>query len=289
MSDPKTPQIPKADPKKPLTNPAMVQAMAAARAEDSPKNRSAVVNEMLRSTFLMPVQVGFEGKPPRPDKDGKVALPQNTKLTFPLLSTPEKHQYFMAFTDWDELHKWRKDPAQQTMMLKFDDYANLIDRNEKVSGFVINPFGGNIRFERNNIALIRKQRDLVVTARKKMEEKRIKPGDKVVIVELSVYPEELLGPVCDVLEQNAQVNEAYIQMMIVNDTEKSYLMVLDSPKDNTLFQAVIKAAEPFLKEKKMDLRLTIAATPLGQQGIKGSEPFYSRVRGRVYLEDDEED
>ena len=124
---------------------------------------------------------------------------------------------------------------------------------------------------------------------KRVAAKQIKPGDKVVIVELSVYPEELLAPVCDVLEANSQVNEAYLQMMIVNDTEKSYLMVLDAPKDTELFKAVIQAAQPYLTQNKMDMRLTIAATPLGQQGVRGSEPFYSRVRGRVYLEDDEED
>lgn len=286
MSDPKIPQI---DPKKTLTNPAMKKAIEDARADNSPQNRTAVVNEMLRSTFLIPVQVGFDGAPPKPDKDGKVALPKNTKVTFPLLTSNDQTRYFMAFTDWDELHKWRKTPGQQTMMLRFDDYARLVEGNEKVSGFVINPFSGNVRFERKNIEFIKRQRDAVAQARQKMEEKRIKPGDKVVIVELSNYPDALLGPVCDVLEKNAQVNEAYIQMMIVNDTDKSYLMVLDSPKDAELFRAVIAAAEPYLKEVKMDLRLTIAATPMGQQGIRGSEPFYSRVRGRIYLEDEDND
>ena len=290
MSDLKpTPQTPWNDPKKPLENPAMKKAIENARANDTPENRNAVVNEMLRSTFLVPVHVSFDGQAPRPDKTGRVALPKNTKISFALLSTTDKKQYFMAFTDWDELHKWRKDPGQQTMMVRFDDYAMLLGRNDKVAGFVINPFGGNIRFERNNVELIKKQRDAMLQARKHVEEKRIKPGDKVVIVELSNYPDDLLGPVCDVLEKNAQVNEAYIQMMIVNDTDKSYLMVLDSPKDNELFKAVIQAAEPHLKQVKLDMRLTIAATPLGQQGIRGSEPFYSRVRGRVYLEDDEED
>lgn len=289
MSDPKMPQVPLRDPKKLPSNPAMKKAIEEAKAEDTPKNRNAVVNEMLRSTFLMPVHVSFDGAPPKPDKEGKVPIPKNTRVSFALLSTTDKRQYFMAFTDWEELHKWRKEPGQQTMMLRFDDYAKLLEKNEQVAGFVINPFGGNIRFERNNVSAIKKQRDTILEARKKMEEKRIKPGDKVVIVELSSYPDEMLAPVCDVLEKNPQVNEAYIQMLIVNDTDKSYLMVLDAPKDNELFQEVVKAASAYLKEQKMDMRLTIAATPLGQQGIRGSEPFYSRVRGRVYLEDDEED
>ena len=289
MTEPKMPKnAPKQDPRQPLTNPALKKAIEDARKQDTPQARSAVVNEMLRATFLVPVQVGIAGKPPKPGGDGRMPLPQ-TKISFALLSTTDKRQYFMAFTDWDELHKWRKDPAQQTMMMRFDDYATLLAKNEQVAGFVINPFSGNIRFERDNVAALKQRKDALAQAQQRVAAKQIKPGDKVVIVELSVYPEELLAPVCDVLEANSQVNEAYLQMMIVNDTEKSYLMVLDAPKDTELFKAVIQAAQPYLTQNKMDMRLTIAATPLGQQGVRGSEPFYSRVRGRVYLEDDEED
>ena len=100
MSDPKTSQIPQADPKKPLTNPALKKAMDAARSEDTPQNRNAVVNEVLRATFLMPVQVGFDGKPPRPDKDGKVELPKNTKVSFPLLSTLSHPDACGSLSNW---------------------------------------------------------------------------------------------------------------------------------------------------------------------------------------------
>lgn len=85
---------------------------------------------MLRATFLVPVQVGIAGKPPKPGRDGRMPLPQ-TKISFALLSTTDKRQYFMAFTDWDELHKWRKDPAQQTMMMRFDDYATLLAKTSR--------------------------------------------------------------------------------------------------------------------------------------------------------------
>lgn len=278
------------DSKTPLTNPALKQAMAAMKADNTPQTRNVMINEMMRATFLVPVQVGFARTPPKMDKNGKVTIPPNTKISFALLGTTDKKQYFMAFTDWDELHKWRKNPAQQTMMLRFDDYASMIEKNPQVSGFVINPFDENLRLEREMVASLKQQKDAFAKAAKeRAQQKRINPGDKVVIVELSHYPEELLGPVCDVLEANAQVNEAYLQMMIVNDTQKSYLLVLDAPKDNELFTAVINAARPYLQQVKLDMNLTIAASPLGQQGIRGSEPFYSRVRGRIYEQEDGED
>ena len=62
------------DPKKPLTNPAMKKAMADMKANNTPETRNLMINMMMRSTFLVPVQVGFAGPPPKMDKNGKLAI-----------------------------------------------------------------------------------------------------------------------------------------------------------------------------------------------------------------------
>ena len=51
------------------------------------------------------------------------------------------------------------------------------------------------------------------------------------------------------------------------------------------------AARPFLvsNEKKMNLNITISTSPLGQQGMRGSEPFYIKGQGRVDNLGDDED
>ena len=51
-----------------------------------------------------------------------------------------------------------------------------------------------------------------------------------------------------------------------------------------------QAARPYLasREKKMDLNITTSISPLGQQGMQGSEPFYRKGIGRVIEEDDDE-
>ena len=118
---------------------------------------------------------------------------------------------------------------------------------------------------------------------------QIRPGDKVTIVEPTVLPDELLDPVCEVLAQAPGVGSAYLQIMIVNDTNKSYLLVLDGPKDEKLFAAVAQAARPYIasREKKIGLNITTSVTPLGQQGMRGSEPFYRKSEGRIREEDDE--
>ena len=118
----------------------------------------------------------------------------------------------------------------------------------------------------------------------------VKPGDKITLVEPTVYPDALVDPVCEVLAAAPGVGSAYLQIMIVNETARSYLLVLDGPKDNALFTAVAKAAHPYLmsREKKLDLQITTSVSALGQQGMRDSEPFYRKGIGRVIEEDDDE-
>ena len=110
-------------------------------------------------------------------------------------------------------------------------------------------------------------------------------------MEPSVYPDELVNPLCAELEKYPMVGAAYLQIMVINGATKSYLLVLDAPKDDALFKAAGDAARPFLvsNEKKMNLNITISTSPLGQQGMRGSEPFYIKGQGRVDNLSDDED
>ena len=189
-------------------------------------------------------------------------------------------------------------PAGQVMLLRFDDYARMLNGNDHVAGFVLNPFTDNLRFNSDMVASLLKQRNAMLekikqTAAQQAAQRnaQIKPGDKVTIVEPSVYPDELVNPLCAELEKYPMVGAAYLQIMVINGATKSYLLVLDAPKDDALFKAAGDAARPFLvsNEKKMNLNITISTSPLGQQGMRGSEPFYIKGQGRVDNLGDDED
>lgn len=82
--------------------------------------------------------------------------------------------------------------------------------------------------------------------------------------------------------------------MLVNETDRFYLLVLDAPKDDKLFAAIAQAARPYMSSpenqaKKINLNITTSETPLGQQGMRDSEPFYVRGKGRVDDLDEEDD
>ena len=194
----------------------------------------------------------------------------------------KRQHYYLAFSDWDAVHEWQaKQPkaAQQIILLRFDDYANMIAKNTDASGLVVNPGDNSLRLERPLIESVKKQKDEVAKkiVEKMAEQKaqqeahRIHPGDKVTLVEPSILPDAMIDPVCAVLADAPGVGSAYLSVMIVNGDARSYLLVLDGPKDEKLFASVAQAARPYLlsREKKMDLNITTSISPLGQQGMQG--------------------
>ena len=142
----------------------------------------------------------------------------------------------------------------------------------------------------NDANLTKKDAEAAVNSALNAITAALKDGDKVTLVEPSMLPDAMIDPVCAVLADAPGVGSAYLSVMIVNGDARSYLRVLDGPKDETLFAPVAQAARPYLlsREKKMDLNITTSISPLGQQGMQGSEPFYRKGIGRVIEEDDDE-
>lgn len=280
--------------KAPACNPELKKSIAVLRGENSPKNLNAVINELVKSPLLTPALFDLQGAPaPKPGPDGRVQLPKNAKISMVMLNTKDGKHYYLAFSDWDAVHEWQKTAAaqgRQIMMLRFDDFANMLQKNKEASGIILNPGENSLRLEAPLIESVKKQKDTMAQMLKAQEEAKIHPGDKVTIVEPTILPDGLVDPICNVLAQAPGVGSAYLQIMIVNETRKCYLLVLDGPKDEKLFATVAQAARPYLagREQKMDLTITTSISPLGQQGMRGSEPFYRKGIGRVVEEDDDE-
>ena len=279
-------------PRAPVFNPELNKSIAALKEENSPQKLNAVINELVKSPLLAPAMFDMQGKPaPKPGPDGRIQLPKNTKVSLVMINSPEGKHYYLAFSDWEAAQEWQKQAGKgrPIMALRFDDFANMLQKNPDAAGLVLNPGANSLRLEAPLIASVKKQKDAIAKVLQERAAAQIRPGDKVTIVEPTVLPDELLDPVCEVLAQAPGVGSAYLQIMIVNDTNKSYLLVLDGPKDEKLFAAVAQAARPYIasREKKIGLNITTSVTPLGQQGMRGSEPFYRKGEGRIREEDDE--
>lgn len=131
----------------PVENPALAAAVERMGRENSRESREAVLDLIISSArFLAPVAIT---PPPEADGgDGTAALGQGTAIQFQLLANQEGQPFFPAFTCWEELRRLCGPKNQQTLVLTFDDYAAMVLRDNRAAGFVVDPFGACLSFDR---------------------------------------------------------------------------------------------------------------------------------------------
>ena len=120
-----------------LDNTPLLRAIARMQTENSRESREAVLDLVIaQAQFLAPADIV-------PETEGKEAA-----LRFQLLTNQEGQPFFPAFTGWEELRKLCGPKNQQTLVLTFDDYAAMVLRDNRAAGFVVDPFGSCLSFDR---------------------------------------------------------------------------------------------------------------------------------------------
>ena len=84
-----------------LNNKSFVEAIKKMKEEKTKEAQSYMLGEMMKAKFLNPTTLKVE-----PDKDGKVTIPEGTKISFYTIINTEKQKFAMAFTEQSELEKW---------------------------------------------------------------------------------------------------------------------------------------------------------------------------------------
>lgn len=136
-------------------NPMLVGAIELAKAEPTPEHNKLVSDEIIKAHLLCPAAVT---PAPEPNAAGELRPAPGSQVQFPILSASDGKQFFMAYTDMEELKKWKDVEGQQFFSMTFDDYATMLlqkddqGRTSPAAGFVINPFGGNIVVSREMAA-----------------------------------------------------------------------------------------------------------------------------------------
>ena len=128
----------------PITNQDLAQAVADMAAQGSRASREAVLDIVIsKARFLAPVTIS-----PAPEQQESAPLGEGTAIQFQLLPNQEGQPFFPAFTCWEELRKLCGPKNQQTLVLTFDDYAAMVLRDNRAAGFVVDPFGSCLSFDR---------------------------------------------------------------------------------------------------------------------------------------------
>lgn len=159
---------------KPVSNPMLAGAIELMVEDPSTEHKRTFLEEILKTELLCPA---FVDPLPEIGEDGVPRLLENSKVQIPTLFTPEGEQYFLAFTDKEELYKWKsEEDCPYTYACTFDDYVALLRHKNSdgtrgpAQGVVINPYGCNYVLDKDKVANILLQRELSMMSREKKED-----------------------------------------------------------------------------------------------------------------------
>lgn len=127
----------------PVRNDGLLEAIHAVQQDASTENVVQMFNQVVSGKLLAPVTL--DKKPTMEEED--VFLEKDTTISFELIKAANGDLYYPVFTHGEELKKCSHEKDQHTMIVSFEDLANMIlNQGKVVKGFVINPMGENMCF-----------------------------------------------------------------------------------------------------------------------------------------------
>ena len=151
------------DVNQPVFNPRLKGLLAAARVKRTQEYIKDITNLIFeeiatQAHFLSVVELSQE---PVANEDGTATFQKDSMMRMPMISTQDNKHFYPVFTDWGEIRKWTNCPSNKTMILDFDDYAEMIVKDGKIEGIAINPFGANFILDRKTIEHIQTRKDII--------------------------------------------------------------------------------------------------------------------------------
>ena len=139
----------------PVNNPELKDAIKAAKQNPSTETTVRLLNEVVKARLLVPVSMDRD--PEYDAKINEVILEKDTQISFELIKSGNGDLYYPDFTDGPEMKKCEIDKEQHSLIVNFDDLAAmLLQPQNAVAGFVINPMSDNICFSTEMIAAMKK-------------------------------------------------------------------------------------------------------------------------------------
>ena len=257
------------DMKKPIENPELVAALAALHQENTPQNQGRVLELVLHHAVLLAPAVVTP--PPQPQQDGEAVMEQKTSIQFQLITTKDGRPFFPAFTDWTELRKFCGPKQQQTVLLRFDDYVAMLQRNDKAHGFVINPMGLSLTLDRGTVmSLFKKKQEVLQRAQETVEK-----DTQVMVGDPAQVPDGLLEAVCQLAAQREDIRTLWLRQMVRQDGVQSLIIVVDHTGDQAqVFQAIAGAASAHCGQLPVDM--IPYGTGFAAAATEDAQPFYSK-------------
>lgn len=257
------------NPPEPVANPTLTAAIAAARETPSDFTHARFRRELRNARFLTPVVI--TPAPQEADGAGRTTLQKNTSVGFVTMTNEaDGRSYFLAFTDWEALRRWRDEADQQTLVLTLEDIRSLLGAGQPANeGFILNPATDGMLLDGAFFRLLDEAEAggrMQYTVEKETEVLLAEPGDG-------------LKPLADALRGHfaagGSVRKAYLLLM-KRERETSLLLVLDFEGDRVqVFDDAGYFASPRLPPG-LSLDIVSVGDAFGRDATEGREPFYGK-------------
>ena len=254
----------------PITNPELVHAMDAMKADRNARTETTFVNALKAGRFLVPANIQTVQQA-QANADGTVELKDQPQVQFILFNDKEGKRFFPLFTDESEIQKWAENRSHQRAAITFRDLCQFFQRDvgKDLAGAVINPYSQNIMIPLES--LIRMQNT-----------EAIAPGTKIQIGTLKEEPTELLDAIRPYIAESGKVEKAYLRVMKREDKPNpNFLLVLDvdvpalgNDGMKELFDGIAEAAKPHLRG--VELAIVPASNNFGAAALKDAVPFFEK-------------
>jgi hypothetical protein len=261
------------DVNKPITNPDLVAVIKEMKERNTKESQDKVINEVMKAHFISPVNIS--PVPASSSDRGEVVLKEETTISFSIIENTANQQFFLAFTDWEELGKWNKCENQQTLIITFDDLTSMVlDEKGNSDGFVINPHAQNIVFDKAMISILKDEKER--RAKGGVVEQVVEKDTTVQLGQPRIYPKEMVDAISSYLKKQKSVQAAYLQLMI-KEGEQSYLIIVDFVGDRRkIFDGIGSVAIRYLNGMFIDL--IPYDSDFGRKASNNIKPFYIKKK-----------
>ena len=248
------------DVNKPVENPKLVESMQRLLKEPNQQNENDFMEQVVDAIFLSPVKIDNIIE----NEGNKITLEKDTKIQFIHFTDNDGKAFLPLFTDWNEIGKWSKEEGIQTLMLRMNDYKEMVSNNEIYSGVVINPYSENIMFSSQQLNTLLGHKI------------KIEKATEVQIGEPAKYPTRLVDALKELFPKMKSIRSAYILYMVRGE-ERSYLMIVDTDTPDIDFPKIGSLAPQYLDKGEL-LDMVPLSDDFGRNATRNRNPFYKKKR-----------
>lgn len=233
------------DTNNPVINPELRQSIRNMYRENTRDSQERALEQLTRAQLLAPVRIDRE-------KGGK-------GIQFMLLSTQDGRSFLPAFTDLKEVRKGFSDPEQQTLVLSFADYANMILRDNCAAGLVVDPFGDSLTLMREMVEHVAG----TMGARGQMK-----------ITRPEQWPEELAAAVTRKAADIPEVTRIWLRWAEKLNGEQGYLLLVEhTGQEMQILESLVREARSCLDGERADM---VSYDARYEDAVRDVTPIFER-------------